>query len=72
MYKKGVIKTEIDLNGLEPKVREDIEELIVERSKYHEKYLKWKSRYVELELRYNQLQKMYIENIKELQKHVGY
>lgn len=70
--KKMVIETSINLEALEPSVREQVVKVLEERERFKNKYLKWKTRYYELERWHKQLQDTYIENMKELQKHVGY
>lgn len=70
--KKTVIETSINLEALEPSVREQVVKVLEERERFKNKYLKWKTRYYELERWHKQLQDTYKENMKELQKHVGY
>ena len=70
--KKTVIESPINLENMDMTTREQVEALITEREKFKNKYLKWKTRYYELERWHKQLQAMYKENMKELQKHVGY
>ena len=70
--KKMVIETSISLEALEPFVREQVVKVLEERERFKNKYLKWKTRYYELERWHKQLQDTYRENMKELQKHVGY
>ena len=67
-----VIETSINLEALEPFVREQVVKVLEERERFKNKYLKWKTRYYELERWHKQLQDTYKENMKELQKHVGY
>ena len=70
--KKMVIETSINLEALDPATREQVVKVLEERERFKNKYLKWKTRYYELERRHKQLQDTYKENMKELQKHVGY
>lgn len=70
--KKTVIETSINLEALEPSVREQVVKVLEERERFKNKYLKWKTRYYELERWHKQLQDTYKANMKELQKHVGY
>ena len=70
--KKMVIETSINLEALEPFVREQVVTVLGDRERFKNKYLKWKTRYYELERWHKQLQDTYKENMKELQKHVGY
>lgn len=70
--KKTVIETSINLEALEPSVREQVVKVLEERERFKNKYLKWKTRYYELERWHKQLQDTYRENMKELQKYVGY
>lgn len=69
--KKMVIETSINLEALEPFVREQVVKVLEDRERFKNKYLKWKTRYYELERWHKQLQDTYKENMKELQKHVG-
>ena len=70
--KKMVIETSINLDVLDPATREQVEKVLEDRERFKNKYLKWKTRYYELERWPKQLRDMYKENMKELQKHVGY
>ena len=70
--KKMVIETSINLEALDLSVREQVVKVLEERERFKNKYLKWKTRYYELERWHKQLQDTYKENMKELQKHVGY
>ena len=70
--KKMVIETSINLDVLDPATREQVEKVLEDRERFKNKYLKWKIRYYELERWHKQLRDMYKENMKELQKHVGY
>ena len=70
--KKTVIETSINLDALDLLVREQIVKVLEDRERFKNKYLKWKTRYYELERWHKQLQDTYKENMKELQKHVGY
>ena len=70
--KKTVIETSINLEALDPVTKEQIVKVLEERGRFKNKYLKWKTRYYELERWHKQLQDAYRENMKELQKHVGY
>lgn len=70
--KKQAITVSINLEGLDPSVKKQVKALLEERDKFKNKYLKWKTRYYELDRWHKQLQEMYKENMKELQKHVGY
>lgn len=70
--KKVVIETSINLDVLDPATREQVEKVLEDRERFKNKYFKWKTRYYELERWHKQLRDMYKENMKELQKHVGY
>lgn len=70
--KKSAISVSINLEGLDPSVKKQVKVLLEERDKFKNKYLKWKTRCCELDRWHKQLQEMYKENMKELQKHVGY
>lgn len=69
--RKMVIETSINLEALDPVTREQIVKVLEDRERFKNKYLKWKTRYYELERWHKQLQDTYKENMKELQKHVG-
>ena len=43
--KKMVIETSINLEVLEPSVREQVVKVLEERERFKNKYLKWKTRY---------------------------
>ena len=70
--KKSSTFVSINLESLDPSVKKQVKALLEERDKFKNKYLKWKMRYYELDRWHKQLQEMYKENMKELQKHVGY
>lgn len=47
--KKSAISVSINLEGLDPSVKKQIKALLEERDKFKNKYLKWKTRYYELD-----------------------